>query len=69
MTIDEMATDLTFEIGRSELDRADLRYKTTQDTITELLSALHDAIRLNSGEVPESAMKFFCDEEFKSTRH
>jgi len=69
MTINEMALDLTFRIGKSELARSDLRYKATQDTITELLSALHDAIRLNSGEVPESAMKFFCDEEFKTARH
>jgi len=68
MKIKEKALDITCEIAISDYERRateqSFKYQDVQNKIEELLTALHDSIKI-SGEVPESAFQFFCDEEFQ----
>jgi hypothetical protein len=71
MNIKNKALNITFDIALSDYEtRAqgkNWKYIDVQNKMEELLTALHDSIKLKKGEVPESAFPFFCDEEFKTT--
>jgi hypothetical protein len=68
MDIKNKALNITFDIALSDYEtRAqgkNWKYEDVQNKMEELLTALHDSIKI-SGEVPESAFQFFCDEEFQ----